>query len=250
VSPNDLVSRRIGRRGGRRAISVAILLVLFSASAACAQSDHCADVNGDGSVTTVDALIVLRGAIGVPVTLNCPDTLVANARDTSPSVTAGSCGDVNGDGASTTVDALMILNYAIGVPVELQCASEPSSRNLIRYYNALACNKEAFTSTVEVLPSGRKWTSTSGEYSEYQPWDEPTIGDRFEVSTGPCGSETFTGTIALPEGHLVLMQLDLGGLFNLPRLRFIDEGPINTSASHDTRPREIDTLTDSVPGEP
>jgi hypothetical protein len=213
----------------RLALTIAGMVTLLGAAGAGAQSDHCGDVNGDGNVTTVDSLTVLRGAVGVPVTYNCPAAIVAGASSAAVTVEPGGCGDVNGDGNSTTVDALMILNYSVGVPVEFQCASGPSSRNLVRYFNALVCQQKVFTSTVEVLPSGKKWTSTSGEYSEYKPWDEPSIGDTFEVSTGPCGSETFVGTIALPEGNLILMRLELGGLFNLPRLRFIDEGPINAS---------------------
>lgn len=244
MGPNDLGMRCAGGWPMYRTACLVLALTLLVAPTAGAQSDHCADVNGDGKTTTVDALIVLNGAVGVPVTLNCPAQPATTDRSILAAITPGGCGDVNGDGALTTVDALMILNYSIGVSVALKCASEPVSRNLIRYYNALVCNDKVFTSTVEVLPSGRKWTSTSGEYSEYQPWDEPTIGNTFKVSNGACGSETFTGAIELPEGHRVLMRFELGGFFNLPRLRFLDEGPIN--ALQRGRARDIGELTETA----
>ena len=52
------------------------------------------DINGDGSVTSVDALMVLQMTVG-------------NLAETTPA-------DVNGDGSVTSVDALMILQAVVG----------------------------------------------------------------------------------------------------------------------------------------
>ena len=57
------------------------------------------DLNGDGQVNSTDALIVLSGDVGIPITQYCP------AR----------CGDVNGDGFVNSTDALIILSFDIGI---------------------------------------------------------------------------------------------------------------------------------------
>jgi hypothetical protein len=62
----------------------------------------CADADGDGRVTAVDALITLRAAVG---TIVCP---------------LAAC-DVDGSGAVSAVDALAVLRAAVGVPVTLLC---------------------------------------------------------------------------------------------------------------------------------
>ena len=59
------------------------------------------DANGDGQVTSTDALIILSGDVGLNVTQFCPMN----------------CGDVNGDGKVTSTDALIILSYDIDLDV-------------------------------------------------------------------------------------------------------------------------------------
>lgn len=59
--------------------------------------DHDGDVNGDGEITTVDALLVLRAALGISELSN----------------EQASRADVNGDGNITTVDALIILRMTL-----------------------------------------------------------------------------------------------------------------------------------------
>lgn len=68
-------------------------------------SGNCADVNVDGKVTAVDALYVLRTAVG---SANCGglDYCICNA---------------NGAAAVTAADALLVLKYAVGNPVSLNC---------------------------------------------------------------------------------------------------------------------------------
>ena len=230
-------------RGGAR-IAAALFATLFFTlcvpTAAGAQSDHCGDVNGDGNVTTVDALMVLRRAVGVPVEFNCPPASSVRADGSVAAMEAGACGDVSGDGNTTTIDSLMILNYSIGVPVEFMCAVAPAGRNLIRYLNNLVCMQQIFTSTVTVKPSGRMWESESGVHSEYQGWDEPTIGPEFLVTTGECGDLELFGTINLPANTKILMELRLGGLFNnIPELAFFDEGPIDALTTGDPVPLAV-----------
>jgi len=73
-------------------------------------------VNGDGSVDSTDALIVLSADAGLDTTQFCPLN----------------CGDVNGDGLVNSTDALIILSYDVGMtvpyPVGDGCVSiEPDS---------------------------------------------------------------------------------------------------------------------------
>jgi hypothetical protein len=57
------------------------------------------DLNGDGKVTAVDALLALRIAVKLD-----PQTSAALV-----------VGDMNGDGQITAVDALLILRKAVGL---------------------------------------------------------------------------------------------------------------------------------------
>jgi hypothetical protein len=59
------------------------------------------DVNGDGSVNSTDALIVLSCDVGLDTSLFCPMN----------------CGDVNADGLVNSTDALIILSYDVGMEV-------------------------------------------------------------------------------------------------------------------------------------
>lgn len=59
------------------------------------------DVNHDELVNTTDALIVLKGDVGLDITSNCPVT----------------CGDVNNDGFVNSTDALIILKYDVGLTI-------------------------------------------------------------------------------------------------------------------------------------
>jgi hypothetical protein len=57
------------------------------------------DVNGDGTVNSTDALIVLSGDVGIDISQFCP----------------ANCGDVNDDGLVNSTDALIILSYDVGM---------------------------------------------------------------------------------------------------------------------------------------
>ena len=59
------------------------------------------DVNNDGLANSTDALIVLKGDVGLDISSHCPMN----------------CGDVNGDGFVNSTDALLILKYDVGLTI-------------------------------------------------------------------------------------------------------------------------------------
>lgn len=59
------------------------------------------DVNDDGAVNSTDALIVLKGDVGLDISSHCPMN----------------CGDVNGDGYVNSIDALLVLRFDVGLSV-------------------------------------------------------------------------------------------------------------------------------------
>jgi secreted trypsin-like serine protease len=69
------------------------------------------DANGDGSVTAVDGLCILRSVAGLPGTTACPQPL--------PN------GDVNGDGSITAVDSLCVLRFVAGMTPTTACPFDP-----------------------------------------------------------------------------------------------------------------------------
>jgi hypothetical protein len=229
------------------AVAAALLSVTLCATDALAQSTHCADVNGDQAVTTVDALMVLRRSVGTPIEFNCPSPSSAVAGPGSMEVEG--CGDVNGDGKTTTLDALIILKFSIGVQVEIKCASVTQARNLIRYLNYIVCEGKNFLSTATEFPSKQKWESFSGEESPYQDWNEEFIpGEKFVVTTGECGPVDLFGSINLPPDIRVVMRLQLGGLFGSSlELAFFDEGPIGGALRAGTDAEPIAVLTGALP---
>ncbi len=91
----------------RHAISCAIaaaVVFLVGAGAAPALAQVCGDANGDGSVTDIDGVIVLRAA--------------ALLGDCDASV----C-DVNGDGQVNDLDGVLVLRKAALIPIVEQCSS-------------------------------------------------------------------------------------------------------------------------------
>jgi hypothetical protein len=76
--------------------------LLATTTTTLSPSDNCGDANGDGEITTTDALFILRGAVGL---------------ETCPLVVC----DVDSNGQVLTGDSLRVLQAAIGLPVELAC---------------------------------------------------------------------------------------------------------------------------------
>ena len=76
------------------------------------------DVNGDGHVTSVDALCVLRQVVGLPSTTNCPIPSPGNpiVATTTPAETA-----------PTSIDALCILRGVVGLPSTANCPTITAS---------------------------------------------------------------------------------------------------------------------------
>lgn len=67
------------------------------------------DVDRDGSITTGDALIILRSLVGLPIVAGA---LVAN-------------GDANCDGQVNAADAQLILQLDVGIPPQASCLGRP-----------------------------------------------------------------------------------------------------------------------------
>src|SRR5205814_1471957 len=67
------------------------------------------DVNGDGVVSALDALCLLRDVAGMAGTSGCPEPSVHQR------------GDVNGDGVVGPLDALCLLRYVAGLPATPTC---------------------------------------------------------------------------------------------------------------------------------
>ncbi len=67
------------------------------------------DVDGDGSLTTGDALIILRSLVGLPIVASA---VLAN-------------GDANCDGQVTAADAQLILQLDVGIPPQGSCLGRP-----------------------------------------------------------------------------------------------------------------------------
>jgi hypothetical protein len=70
------------------------------------------DLNCDGEVNVVDALMVLRHVAGLPFTV--PDCLEPGSQQGN-----GLRGDLNCDGEVNAVDALILLRYVVGLPFNL-----------------------------------------------------------------------------------------------------------------------------------
>jgi hypothetical protein len=75
--------------------------ITYSYNITAPASGSLGDVNGDDAVNSTDALIVLSGDVGIPITQYCP----------------ANCGDVNADGLVNSTDALIILSYDVGMSV-------------------------------------------------------------------------------------------------------------------------------------
>lgn len=63
--------------------------------------DILGDANHDGLVNSLDALVVLKGDVGIDISSHCPIN----------------CGDVNNDGYVNSLDALIILKYDVGLTI-------------------------------------------------------------------------------------------------------------------------------------
>ncbi|MBI4494630.1 MAG: IPT/TIG domain-containing protein, partial [Chloroflexi bacterium] len=118
--------------GGRAATQVSVTDATSLTARTPPHSRTVADVNGNGSVTAVDALCVLRQVAALPEVPNCPvsalqtavDVAVANPDGLSATLANGFTyqhADVNGSGNVTAVDALCVLRQVAALPATDAC---------------------------------------------------------------------------------------------------------------------------------
>jgi hypothetical protein len=94
------------------------LLVLVLTAEALAL---CSDVNDDGQVTAVDALSVLKTAVGQPAPLQCSCVSCGTSAATPEAL--AHCADLNADGQVSALDALASLKLAVGQPQPFSCSA-------------------------------------------------------------------------------------------------------------------------------
>ena len=77
------------------------------------------DVNGDGHVSAIDALIVINAILSGGPTSNAAASAASPAALASPAVSSTTPSDfldVNGDGRMSAIDALMVINFLLNPP--------------------------------------------------------------------------------------------------------------------------------------
>ena len=136
------------------------------------------DVNGDGVVTSVDALCVLRIVVGLPATTNCPIPPPGNP-------------DINGDGQVTSVDALCILRGVVGLPATANCpaiaapVSQPASSSA-----ASAARTAPEQTTREPAGGGSTEITLSPQTLRTAPGERATLRVQARVLSGALGAWT------------------------------------------------------------
>ncbi|MBI4492444.1 MAG: IPT/TIG domain-containing protein, partial [Chloroflexi bacterium] len=124
--------------GGRAATSVTFGSATSLAAVTPRHSRTVGDVNGNGSVTSLDALCVLRTVAALPETTSCPAAMLATTVDVVVANPAGQSGtlasaftyrhaDVNGNGSITSLDALCTLRQVASLPATTSCPAVPSA---------------------------------------------------------------------------------------------------------------------------
>jgi len=83
-----------------------LILVLLCGASVTAFGQSCGNVNGDASVTIVDALMIAQYSVG-----------------TIPPTFTASVADVDNNGTINIVDALRVAQYSVGLPVTLNCGT-------------------------------------------------------------------------------------------------------------------------------
>jgi hypothetical protein len=90
-------------------ISLFIIFLIGIIGITYTYSVECGDVNGDESISIVDALLIARYYVDLETSMDYPDQA-----------------DVNNDGTIDIRDALMVAQFYVGIIEELECAGEPT----------------------------------------------------------------------------------------------------------------------------
>ena len=176
------------------------------------------DVNGSGTVTSLDALCVLRAAAALPPTAGCPaaelttavDVVVTNQGGLSGALPGGytfANADVNGSGAVTSLDALCVLRAAAALPSTAGCPGPAPEPAAAASQAAGAAVPLAAAAASGVAPRGMGVHESAGRY------DSSPVSVRLEKSAivaAPGGSATATLVVHVPGGtRLGAWQIDV-----------------------------------------
>ncbi len=87
------------------ALLLAVVVFLGGAVDAAAISTPCGDVDINGTLSATDALMVLKAAVGLPVTLSCP--VCGQCWDLNGNNNCDEEEDLNADGVCTSADCAL-----------------------------------------------------------------------------------------------------------------------------------------------
>jgi len=138
----------------------------------------CADVTGDGQVSSADALVILTIGVGQAATLRCScDSCGTSA--TSPEAKAH-CADVTADGQVTALDALAALKISVGQAQPFGCS-------------CTACEVEttSTTSTTTSTTTSSTTTTTSPACPQLDALDERTYVELYTCAESPQGGDPY-----------------------------------------------------------
>jgi hypothetical protein len=152
-----------------RSASMGFLLVLVLTTEALAL---CSDVNDDGQVTAVDALSVLKTAVGQPAPLQC--SCVSCGTSASSPKALAYCADLNVDGQVSALDALASLKLAVGQPQPFSCSCD-------------ACLVS--TTTTSTTTTSTTTTTVGGGCPPPDALDDRTYNETYTCSFVPEGGE-------------------------------------------------------------
>jgi hypothetical protein len=102
-------------------LTAIILGCLLSFAGHAQQTEMCGDVNNDGSVNIVDALILAKCYIGAEI---CPSATIGNV----------DCND-----AINIIDALRVAQYYVGIVLSLSCCAGNTTTVWIGVYAGYQC---------------------------------------------------------------------------------------------------------------
>ncbi|RMD83779.1 MAG: hypothetical protein D6815_05690 [Candidatus Dadabacteria bacterium] len=142
------------RRDPLLVAALASLLTLTGTTMLYAAPPVCGDFDGNGRVSATDALRVLKKAVGISVSLVCPNCPPSHK----------DCGDVDGNGRVTATDALRAIKKAVGLPVTLVC---PNCATSSTSSTSTTTTSITTTTTVPAPTCASNKGCSSGEYCKF-----------------------------------------------------------------------------------